>query len=516
MSFPPGTTKRIFLCLASAALVILSFPNYLELTLLPKTAFLGWIALVPFFWALEGVPVRQGAFLGWVFGFAQFGGILYWVGQIEAAKGLSWLGWFALVLYLSLYPLVFGFLFSLLKRVSLGPWVPPVLWVGLEYLRGTHPWGGFSWGELGYSQAPYPSILTFTAWFGVHGLTFLMVWFNAMAAEGLSAVLQGREGRWSRSLMPFFVLGMVWVYGSLEIDRSAFEKKGTVAMLQASIPQAEKWSKANETATLQRFGKLVKGLGDPVPDLVLWPETAAPDFLSWSPDALRRVERIIKGSRTYHLVGCLDVARGARDPKTLSYNAAMAFDPDGRPSGAYHKRHLVPFGEFVPFQKYIRFLGPVIGDLGNFDRGARYELFRAKGFTYTPLICYEVIFPEDVSAAIRTGADSLVNISNDAWYGRTASAYQHAAMAVVRSAEQHKPLLRCSNAGICLATDPFGKVLGSTRLDEVRTFISDVLVLKGAGTFYSRHGDWLPWTCLVVTAFLLVLGRVRAVGDGEE
>lgn len=517
MLFSLNTNKRFILCFVSSLLVCLSFPNYFELTLLPKTAFLGWIALVPLFLALDEAGPRLGALLGWFFGFVQFGCVLYWIGLIEAAKALSWLGWFSLAFYLSLYFLVFGFLFTALKPfLRLGLFLAPILWVGLEYLRGTRPWGGFPWCELGYSQAPFPAILTFTSWFGIYGLTFLMVWFNASTAHGLALLLKGEK----RSLAPIttalVALGIVLVSGSLGIGQASFERKGVVAMLQASVPQEEKWSKENEKKIYQKFAGLVDSLASVRPDLILWPETAAPNYLSWAPDALRTVEGIVKRSKAYHLIGCLDAIQGAQDPKTRSFNAAMAFSPDGQPSGTYHKRHLVPFGEFVPFQKYLTFLGPVVGDLGNFDPGDCYKLFWTKKFSYTPTICYEVIFPGDMDQATRTQADVLVNISNDAWYGKTASAYQHAQMALVRAAEHHKSLLRCSNAGICLATDPFGKILDSTKLFESRTFVSDVLVLKGKETFYSVCGDWLPLTCLFLSfVFLLFLlaKRVQVFGS---
>jgi apolipoprotein N-acyltransferase len=505
MSLQTLLRNRIFLALLSATLVWFSFPNFLERSLTPSTAFLGWIALVPLFVALKGTGLKQGAFLGWLFGFAQFGGILYWIGLIEAAKTLSWLGWLALVLYLSLYFLAFGFLLRFLQtRLFTGPLIAPFLWVALEYIRGSRPWGGFSWGELGYSQAPYPIILSCTTFGGVYGLTFLMVLFNSFLANLIVPLGEKKKwySFWINPLIALMILAFVMGWGSWSLNTAKPEKKGEAVMLQPSVPQDEKWTKASEMVIYNKLGALVEGLKGKRPDLILWPETAAPDFLSWSPEALHRVEGIVRKSHTHHLVGCLDAEKGLKDPKARSYNAATAFSAEGFSEGSYHKRHLVPFGEFVPFQRYLTFLGPVIGDLGNFDRGDRYERFQANGFSYTPMICYEVIFPGDVFEAFKTHADVLVNISNDAWYGRTASAYQHAQMAIVRSAENRKPLLRCSNTGLCLATDPFGRIIARTDLFEVRTLSTDVLVLKGAGTPYGRFGNWFPWLCWIFVALL--------------
>jgi apolipoprotein N-acyltransferase len=207
-------------------------------------------------------------------------------------------------------------------------------------------------------------------------------------------------------------------------------------------------------------------------------------------------------------VGFLD-ASGRPSSATVYYNAALHFSPEGVPGGIYRKTHLVPFGEFVPFQKFLSFLGPVIRDLGQLERGRAYSLFQASGFTYSPLICYEVTFPEDARKALLNGADALVNISNDAWYGNTASPYQHAMMAVVRAAENQKPLLRASNSGICLVTDPFGKVLASSRLFERTVLKGEVFLKRGSGTLYAQWGSWFPKLCLLLL-FAAGVGAIRA------
>ncbi len=499
---------RLLLCLLSGFLVCFSFPNFLAKTLTPSTAPFGWIGLIPFFIALHKTTPRQGALFGWVFGFVQFGGILYWIAFLEAAQSLSGLAWAALVFYLSLYFLLFGWMYRILvEKSGWGVWSAPFLWVALEYIRGSRPWGGFSWGELGYSQAPYPIILTFTSWAGVYGLTFLMVWFNVWLAHLAVKALESSKDssgnsqpvKWQSFAFPFILLFVVLVFGELTIKSTPLKKVGSVVLLQPSIDQDVKWSKENETATYNRLKKLVQTTKNLTPSLVIWPETAAPSYLLRTSQDLNRVESIVRDSKVPHLVGCLDAPQ-EKSGGTHYYNAAIQFTPKGKPDGIYHKCHLVPFGEFVPFQKYLTFLGPVVGDLGNFDFGKEYKKFTVSGFSYTPMICYEVIFPGDVYQAFKSNADALVNISNDAWYGRTASAYQHAMMAVVRSAEERKPLLRASNTGVCLATNPFGKILCSTTLFDETTLEADVLLADSSPTLYSRWGNWLPRLCWVIVA----------------
>ena len=513
MNDNPSLPRRLVLCVCGALLVVLAFPNFLDKSLTPFTAFLGWIALIPFFLSLRRATPKTGALLGLVFGFTHLGGILYWIAFLEEAKYLSGLAWFVLVLYLSLYFMLFGWGYCyLVSRMNIsGFWIAPFLWVALEYIRGSRPWGGFNWGEIGYCQAPYPSILVFTSFAGVYGLTFLMVWFNAYLAGLFDSPLNSsvsllaeapdfKRPKFKKILFPLGVLLGLLIFGNFIIKVTPIKKVGTVALLQPSIDQSVKWSKSNEERTYAKIGALVKEATQARPDLFIWPETGAPAYLLSSPTALVRVISIVRQSKTPHLVGCLDAQR-EKGKAIRYYNAAVQFNSAGRSEGVYHKRHLVPFGEFVPFQNYLTFLGPVVGDLGNFDFGLEYQKFQAAGFTYTPMICYEVIFPGDVQKAFKTGADALVNISNDAWYGRTASAYQHVMMAVVRAAEERKPLLRAANTGISLATDPFGRILNSTQLFDEKVLLADVLLASVGPTLYSRFGNWLPWLCWLVVAF---------------
>ncbi len=511
-------TRRFFYCALSACLVCLSFPSFFEKTLTPATAFFAWFALIPFFLALRGAGPRLAALLGFVFGFLQFGGILYWIAILQAAAPLNGLGWAALVFYLSLYYALFGALNSFItRRLKIAEvWTAPFLWVGLEYLRGSRPWGGFNWGEIGYSQAPYPSLLAITTLGGVYGLTFLIVWVNVLLSKGLapkdSANIEERKvlgwPRWVYFALPLmsFLLAAGW--GFFQVQNTSLRKAGTVTLLQPSIDQTIKWSKANETATYDKLEKLVGEAQLTHPDLIVWPETAAPDYLLITPRLLARVSDIVARSKTFHLIGCLDTTRD-KNGGVHYFNAAANFLPDGTPAGMYHKRHLVPFGEFVPFQKYIKFLGPVIGDLGDFDIGDSYQKFQTAAFSYSPMICYEVVFPNDAREAVLSGADALVNISNDAWFGWTASPYQHAMMAVVSAASERKPLLRSANTGISLISDPLGRILSSTHLYEDQVLPGDVWVDSDGPTLYALWGNWVPRLCLLLSAFFMIAALIK-------
>jgi len=511
LTFP----RRIFGCLLSACLVWLSFPNFIEKSIDPWGAPLAWIALVPLFIALRGTSAKQSAWLGFVFGFSQLGSIVYWIAILEEAKYLGFWAWGALVLYLSIYFLIFGWLYtrSMEKLKLPGLWAAPFIWVALEYIRGSRPWGGFNWGEIGFTQASNPSLLFVTSFTGIYGMTFLIVWVNAAFSDGIyrlgDPLVDSSQKRLKMTslkyfLLPILVMGAFWGIGKYEIESTVLTKTGTVVLLQPNIDQSVKWSRAFEKETYARYEKLLTASAPLRPDLILWPETGAPAYLLWDPKVLAMVSGMVKRTGTPQLVGCLDIENDKKGTIRY-YNAAVHFDMSGKPKGVYRKRHLVPFGEFIPFQKYLKFLGPIVSNLGSFDSGNEYQKFQAKTFTYSPNICYEAVFSNDVRQSLANQADAIVNISNDAWYGHTAAAFQHALMEVTRSAEERRPLLRAANTGISLVTDPFGRIIQWSPFFTQEPLQGDVLIASNNQTFYFKYGNWLPRLCVLITFGLILI-----------
>ncbi len=498
--------------MASAFMVWLAFPNFLEKNLAPWGAPLAWVALIPLFLSLENSTPKQAAILGYLYGFAQLGSILYWIAILEEAKYLGPLGWFALVGYLSVYYGIFAWITRRAAYLGLSPlWTYPVVWLGCEYFRGSQPWGGFNWGEIGYSQLPFPNLTYWAGLAGEYGLTFLIVFINIYWARLLARRWVGLHAparEWRPLLYPLGILLILMFTGWIGISNTPLWKVGTVALLQASVDQDVKWTRAYEEETYQRYERLIRSCAKANPGLIVWPETGAPTVLKRDPSNYRRVSKMVRRAGAPELVGCLDVGRGG--PNGLQYfNAGLVFDAQGRSGPMYHKCHLVPFGEFMPFQKYLSFLGPIVSGLGNFTPGDHYLSLPAHGFTYSPTICYEAIFPGDMRKAALTGADALVNISNDAWYGHSAAAFQHAQMGIMRSAELHRPLLRAANTGISYISDPFGRVLAVSGFFTQEALVGSVLTVDHPQTLFARWGNWLPEGCLWATFLLIVFGMVK-------
>jgi apolipoprotein N-acyltransferase len=500
-------------CVAlSALLVALSFPNPIALTLHPWGAPLAWVALVPFFYVLEGLPPVKAARWSMLFGFLMFGAVLYWIALLKEAQNLRVWGWLALALVLSLYIALFGFLHRFLRiGASLfSSSATAALWTAVEYFRGSWPFGGFPWGQIGYAHAGSPSLLFWTTFTGIWGLTFLTVFVSCEIASAFKASQAGRkrEARRRAGWAVGLVLGLYAVGSLCMWHAQAASRILRVACLQPNMDQSMKWSKANEDNTYRIMESLTRSAVPLEPSLIIWPETASPNYLLWNLMALERVTKMVRDSKTPTLVGCLDAVK-VQGRGVQQFNSADAFSASGLLCGTFHKMHLVPFGEYVPFQKYLRFLGPVVGDLGNFNSGVTHRLFDAKDFTYTPLICYEAIFPMEARNASLTGADLLVNISNDAWYGRTAALYQHALLCAAQAAAVRRPMARAANTGISFLADASGRITASSTWWKEEVLVGEVPSASGA-TLYQRWGDWFPIFCWIGVLGLLI--RVAWLG----
>jgi len=281
--------------------------------------------------------------------------------------------------------------------------------------------------------------------------------------------------------------------------------KINVAVVQGSIAQGEKWKKEMVTATLERYFELtrqVKGA-----QLIVWPETAAPFFFLRNPDLSVQVRDIAKESGGSLLFGAPAwelTAEGER-----YFNRAYLLSPEGEVLGYYDKAHLVPYGEYVPLRRFMPFIGkmvPMVGDFAEGPVGATLSL--PDGVALGPLVCYESIFPNLSRAQVANGARLLVNITNDAWFGKTAAAYQHLSMAVLRCVENHVCLARAANTGISAFIDAQGRILWQSELYVSAAHALELPLMPG-GSLYTDYGDLFAWGCVILTGLPLIFARRR-------
>ncbi len=542
------------LVLLSAGLQIVVFP-------LPNLYFLCWAAIAPLLVALlrtrepdtlqlrAGVkllPARPGqAFLlAYCCGILWYAGTCYWIyntmrqyGGVGTAAALGLLLLFCL--YLALYHGVFGLLISLLANRAGGSGVQssrdegagsnpgtrqvlllaPFLWVAVELARTRIT--GFPWDLLGIAQVdniPLARIATVT---GVYGLSFeIMVVNTALAAAFVIRGEKGRRGKRTPLLLATMA-AVVMLQTGRWISPPPVPADHTARLVQANVPilQGGDWTKEYFEGTLRDLSWVSlnhpdgnqtgpgastgstgsSGSAALPPDLIVWPESPAP-FYATDPAFRDGVSNIAREAQTWVLAGSLGVRNASDTPQraTELYNSASLVSPGGEWVGRYDKMHLVPFGEYVPFKRVFGFAGGLTKEVGDFSSGASRAPLRAGNSKLGVFICYESIFPDEIRQLAANGAQVLVNISNDGWYGDSGAYAQHLKQARMRAVENSRWLLRDTNTGVTAAIDPYGRVVSSIPR-KIRAALDANYALTNVTTFYTRHGDWFAYLCAIIS-----------------
>ncbi len=503
----PVSLSHVLAAILSGLLLAAAFPNWDQTYLLI-------FALVPLFWALRGKSLKAAFGLGLAAGLAHYVALLYWIvfvthvfGHLNLILAIGIL--LLLAGYISLYTAVWSLGVAWGDRRGLGLiWWAPVLWVTLE-MGQTYIISGFPWELLGNGLFLHPVLLQLADITGVYGLSFLIVLVNATLYRLLFPP-RGQTAPVKQAVVVALIL-VAWVgYGYYRLNATeklaAASPKLKVAVCQGNLKQGEKWKKEMVLATLDRYAELtrqVKGA-----QLVVWPETAAPFFFMRTPDLDARVREIAKESGTYLLFG--SPAFELTSEGEHYFNRAYLLSPQGETIGTYDKAHLVPFGEYVPLRHYFPFtligkMVPMVGDFAEGPVGATVSLPEG---AIGPLVCYESIFPYLSRAQVANGAHLLVNITNDAWFGKTAAAAQHLSMAVLRAVENHVCLARAANTGISAFIDGSGHILWQSQLYVPDAHAMELAWLPG-GSLYSRIGDAFAWACIIICGLALILARRR-------
>ena len=506
---------RLGLAVGGGLLSALAFPPW-------DLGLVAFVGLVPLFLALDGAARRQAAWLGYAWGLAFYLATVWWVintmttyGKMPLPLSVVALGLMCGVL--AGYPAAFAWLVAAgrdrlaLPRVIL-PVVAALLWTALELLR-TYLFSGFPWLLLGVSQYRQPTIRLLAAATGVYGISWLLVLVNgsmaSVATDWLSPEAARLRGR--AALMPVGVaalaLAATVLYARVGWHDPAQGPALRVGLLQGNIDQSLKWDRGYQTATLEIYERLARGVMAERPGLLVWPETAVPFLLRREAELSQRVLSFAADIQVPMLVGSPDLGEDG-----LFYNSAFLIDRDGRIAGRYDKRHLVPFGEYVPLHWLFFFLDKLVVGIGDFGRGRSPAVLHTDGARFGVMICYEVIFPAEVHEFVLGGAQFLVNITNDAWFGRSGAPYQHLAMAAMRAVENGTYLVRAANTGVSAIIAPSGEIVAATDI-FTRTALVGSIRLRHGETPYARTGDLLAWGCaafLAAYVAALVAARQRA------
>ena len=499
------------LAVLSGVLLALSLPRF-------SLAPLAFGALVPLLVALDGMPSLQATCLGIITGVVSSLLSIPWVVHTMTTYGglplaLSLLLLIALSLYLALYIGVFAYGVT---RFSTGGGLGyligvPALWVALEYVR-TFLLTGFPWNLLGYSQYTNISVVQIASITGVYGVSFLLVLSNAAVALSCLHVRRGRRRAWLPvSGVGFFLIGTVLFGMGRMVSAQPRGREFRVSVIQGNIDQTVKWDAGFQVQTIDIYRRLTLKEGEGL-DLVVWPETAVPFFLRERGPLTQRVLDLAREVRSYILVGGPD-RTGGTSPRY--YNSAFLISPGGKIVQKYDKIHLVPFGEYVPLKSLLFFVDKMATGIGDFRAGEDFTVFDNPRGRFGVIICFEAIFPDQVRRYILGGADFLVNITNDAWFGNSSAPYQHLSMAALRAVENGVYVVRAANTGISALIAPTGQIVKQSDL-FVEAVLSGTVVPGSSGTFYTRYGDVFAWGCGFISLFLLASRAGRGRSDGRK
>ena len=489
-------------------LLALSFPKYGH----PAVAF---IALVPLLVALSGwsgrgvaipgVSTRRGFVLGLIAGFTHFAGTVYWTGATVATFGglpvfVAAFVAALLALYMATYIAVTGAMTAILtRRFGVGGLcLAPAAWVAMEYLRGIL-FGGFPWIPLGNTMVTLLPIAQLASAFGVYGLSLFVALVNVGFA--LSALTAGKS-RLVAAGGTLALIALVSVWGGMRLSGNELTQ-GTpirIGLIQGNIAQTDKWNPARADTILQRYLQLSQQAAADGAQFIMWPESATPFYFE-EDVAGGLVRGLARGLGKPLLLGS-DEVEDADPPRT--YNAAFLLDTHGTTAAVYRKIHLVPFGEYVPFQRLLFFVGPLVEAVSAFSRGTRVTMLPVEGHMISTAICYEVTYPALAREAVRQGSEMLTTITNDAWYGESSAAFQHFEMAAMRAIEQGRYLARAANTGISGVIDPYGRVLVRTELFETAAVVAEARFVQ-TRTLYARIGDLTAFISIAIVLLALLV-----------
>jgi len=503
----PGALRPALLACLSGLLLVLSFPK-------ADASFLAWVALIPLLTALEGQSPRTAFRLGLLCGAVAYAGLLYWVIIVMTEYGhlplfASVPLWLLLALWLALFTGVAAWVTTLGEGLGLKSALTlPLAWVALDYLR-SFLLTGFPWTMLGHSQYRLLPLIQVADITGVYGLTALIVLANVVFYRIIRA-LAGAEVPYPAKSAVVLVLALATTLGYGFSRLNAPQPNGKplrVALIQGNIDQAVKWSPVFREDTLNIYSDLSRQAAARQPlDLIVWPESAAPFYFQENSEASERIRNLARQLKVNLLFGSPAVELRHGRPSNL--NSAFLLGPDGNEIGRSDKVHLVPFGEYVPLARLLPFVHKLVHGIGDFVPGQEIRPLVADNVPLGVLVCYEAIFADLARSQVNHGSRVLVNITNDAWFGRSSAPWQHLSMAAFRAVETRTPLVRAANTGITSIIDQNGHIRGMTSLFKESVMVGEVNV-GSANAPYLQLGDSFAQGCLGLLVAVLALQRYR-------
>ncbi|MBN1560974.1 apolipoprotein N-acyltransferase [candidate division KSB1 bacterium] len=506
--------KNILLSLLTGIILALALPPF-------KTGFFAYVFLIPFFLLLENKSIADALRWGYVTGFCIAVTTLFWLGWVTLPGLFGVL--LAWPLAIAAYAVLHVFLFQAFSSYALA--ALPFVWTALEYAQ-SHSELAFPWNYVGYTQSYYISLIQYAEFTSVYGVSFWVIALNVLFYLLWKEIRGGRPIAVGLAIVVLLIAPLLYGRRVLHARDSDGGKNIKISLIQGNRDPNEKWH-GNDTmeSNYQVYARMTREALLDAPDLVIWPETAMPFYLRAEMDYLKKIHGLIDSSATMLLTGAIDYEY-ADDGSYAYYNSAFLLEPFIYTMQQYAKMKLVPFSERVPYKSCFPFnvLKDLLWDLGLGDYALGKEIAvldgrlrstlqseaRESGNDYQTAvaICYESVFPDHVRKYVDLGADFLIIITNDAWFGKTSAPFQHTQIAAFRAIETRREIARCANTGISCFIDRYGRVRQQTAL-YAEAIVTDTLKLRGEKTYYTLHGNIFAVFVSVVSLLTLTLAVVK-------
>jgi apolipoprotein N-acyltransferase len=507
---------RALLALGSGAALALSFPNY-------NLSLLAWISVGMLVLASCGARPLASPLYGFLHGLVFYPIGLPWIdvvmqqyGGVDPWTSAGILGLMGIAGGIVCSVFSWGVALASRKSNALACALAPFLWVTLEFGRTHLPIIGFPWNLTGYAASGNLALVQLTPLTGIYGLTFVIAAYGSLLAY---AILAGTQRVWKALLVVTAALILIAAAGGYLVPKAAPDH--VAHLVQANFPQSEHypvdWLELH-AGEMEQLERISIDAAQKTSGLIVWPEVPAP-FSLQEPQFEQRAVRIAREGQNYFLVGVVDW-KPDQDKKWIASNSAVLLNAEGQRVFTYDKIHLVPFGEYVPLRNWIKFAGRLTADISDFTPGTDYRVGQLPdspgraGGKFGTFICYEAIFPGEVRQFTANGAELLINISNDGWFGRSSAPAQHLMMARVRAVENRRWLLRDTNNGFTAGIDPYGRTVASLPTD-VRAELDAPYAFRSDVTPYARFGDWFSWLCVIASIALIAFAFAPKTTRGE-
>ncbi len=486
------TKHDFYLILLSALLLSLAFPP-------SPLGIAAYLSLVPLVFALKGKSLSSAFKIGYIFGLISNSILLFWVCWATVP------GTIAAIVILCFYTAFLFWLYALVQKRwgEAALFFFPFLWVAMEYVRS---WTeiSFPWLNLSYTQTYYLPLIQHASLWGNYAVSFWIVWLNIL----IYIFIQNNKKRKTSIILFAVLLVLPYIYGMWVMSKPVEGKQIKIALLQGSIEQKIKWEEQYLDYNIQTYVKLSRKAAEEKADLIVWPESSAPCYLAAESLYFTQVQSLCDELNTPLLIGTDDY-KVAPQGRINYFNSAFLFTPHGGYPQVYNKIHLVPFSEKIPYEQIHHISEKIQLGQSDFSSGKELTIFNIPQGKFATLICFESVYPALVRDFVNQGAEFLVNITNDGWFGKTHGPFQHSRIAVFRAIENRMSIARCANTGISMFIDPFGRTTQVTKI-FTRTVVANKIQVKPNGTtLYARYGDWFAQVCCLISFWAIWMALHR-------